>query len=625
MELLGALIGIRSLLFVKEEIKLEIDKLFLWSDSKCVLYWITTLTKGKKFVENRLREVRRSDVTYRFVPTAQNPADIGTRGMMPEQLRKCRIWWDGPPFLLLKEEDWPKTDIPKEPPAEIGEEFSTYSEYEMGIIDSVMTFSGNAVEVYDPKLFDTWKKLCKTIALTCRFIKKLKKFKGGLDASDVLAGENIIIRQTQSMNPPTNKEVKDLNIVYNNEGILVCQGRFDPNMCLPIYLPRQAYETILIVIDAHRRVMHMGLQATLCRIRETFWLPRGRAVVKRIIRRYCMICKRLNAKPYALPPMANLPKERITRESAFINVGLDFMGPIMIKVRTENERKKVWINLYTCMCTRATHLEVVSSLSAEAFLNALRRFIARKGKPVLIISDNAPQFKLVARLLDSVWPTDGWPDIENYLACEKIKWKNIPEFSPWFGGFYERLVGIVKKAFIAAVGRRILIMDDFITLVAEAEAVVNSRPLTYLYEKLEDCKVIRPADFINPGVKFGTPMLEENHDDIEFVPNENSRQKLLKFWRRSQQAPDKLWNIYYKEYIISLRERFEREHKAKRSIQNSAPKLGEVVLVEEHGAPRGEWRLAKILEIKGGNDNYIRVARVKMANGNVLTRPINQL
>ncbi|VDK58749.1 unnamed protein product, partial [Anisakis simplex] len=140
-------------------------------------------------------------------------------------------------------------------------------------------------------------------------------------------------------------------------------------------------------MQCHKIAGHSGMPQTLCKFRERFWTPHSRSTINRIIRRKCILCKKWNAKPFQLRSFPQLPAFRTMKTSAFQNVGLDYMGPLMMK-------EKRWISLFTCSATRAIHLKPAESLSAEEFLHCLRRFVTRSGTPECIISDNATNFTL---------------------------------------------------------------------------------------------------------------------------------------------------------------------------------------------------------------------------------------
>ena len=158
-----------------------------------------------------------------------------------------------------------------------------------------------------------------------------------------------------------------------------------------------------------------------------------------------------------MPPW---PCERVSRSDPFQFVGLDYLGPVF--VRGQIGLDKLWICLFTCLTVRAIHLECVTDLTGTQFLSCIRRFVSRRGKPDSIISDNAPQFKLTNTVLSKQW-RDVFVDKEvlSYVEAEGIKWNFTTALAPWQGGFYERLVGMVKRCLRKATGRNILLWNNW--------------------------------------------------------------------------------------------------------------------------------------------------------------------
>ena len=133
-------------------------------------------------------------------------------------------------------------------------------------------------------------------------------------------------------------------------------------------------------------------------------------------------------------------------------------------------------------------------------------------------------------------------------------------------------------------------------------------------------------DFLNPHAKSGTPEIDMDIHDPEFVPGaESSQDKLIKFWKKTQRVLDKFWLLWHTEYIRSLRERYKSTHSHKRNALTITPKPGEIVLVEEPNVPRAEWRLARVTKLVASKDNNIRVAKIKVSTGRELIRPISLL
>ena len=111
--------------------------------------------------------------------------------------------------------------------------------------------------------------------------------------------------------------------------------------------------------------------------------------------------------------MAGLPEKRLDASTAFANVGVDYFGPFIVKIERRNEKR--WCCLFTCLTMRAVHIEVVHKLDNDSCLNAIMRFIARRGKPSTIISVNATNFVEAEREFaqyDAAWNKEG---IEEHL------------------------------------------------------------------------------------------------------------------------------------------------------------------------------------------------------------------
>jgi len=319
-----------------------------------------------------------------------------------------------------------------------------------------------------------------------------------------------------------------------------------------------------------------------------------------------------------MPP---LPKERVSKSRPFQNIGLDYSGPLTIKIL--DRHKKIWICLFTCFVTRAIHLEIVSDLSTVTFLNCCRKFFARRGVPEKILSDNASQFKLSQKVFDSVWNNLVHDtSINSYFASNNINWSCITHYAPWEGGFYERLVGLVKICLRKSIGRKLLNYDDFSTLVTEVEGILNSRPLTYLSDDLTKINILRPIDFISPTVYLSLPIEENQESNYSHL---DSVQKVELYWKKSLQTLDHFWNLWYTEYLSCLRERTQLQHKHKRLEAKCEPVPDEIVLIKEDNNFRGFWKLGRIVELNEGKDGNIRSAEVKLPNNNILKKPINSL
>uniref|UniRef100_A0A914WDH2 DUF5641 domain-containing protein n=1 Tax=Plectus sambesii TaxID=2011161 RepID=A0A914WDH2_9BILA len=191
---------------------------------------------------------------------------------------------------------------------------------------------------------------------------------------------------------------------------------------------------------------------------------------------------------------------------------------------------------------------------------------------------------------------------------------------------YEQMVAMVKKAYHAAIGRKLLTIEQVSTLLPEIEAIVNCRPLTYIGEDTTAGNILRPIDFIIPHCQPGLPPLGEVEVEEEYKPDgPNSQDKLIKVWNKTLLTLDRFWTLWRSDYLTSLREQQQRFHLEPRSRARYAPQAGEVVLIRDDIVPCGLWRLGKVEEVTASNDDEIRVAKVKVANGHILRQAINHL
>lgn len=165
------------------------------------------------------------------------------------------------------------------------------------------------------------------------------------------------------------------------------------------------------------------------------------------------------------------------------------------------------------------------------------------------------------------------------------------------GGFYERLIGIVKRCLRKTIGKLCLTNEQLRTLLAETEAVVNSRPLVYVGDDINSNIILTPAHFLTLNPKTGIPdSNEEDTEDPEYLPNISSAEKLLQTWKKGQKHLDAFWKAWRDEYLLSLRERTAYRLKERRVKNSEEPQIGDVVLVKDD-FPRGSWKIGRLCEL----------------------------
>lgn len=195
----------------------------------------------------------------------------------------------------------------------------------------------------------------------------------------------------------------------------------------------------------------------------------------------------------------------------------------------------MWVCLCTCLVSCAIHLETIEDMTAELFLLAFRRFVSLQGTPTEVLSDNASQLMLAADVVFALWnkvlTCEG---VYSYSLREGIKWTFIVEVAPWMGGFYKRLVGLVKRALRKSIWESILSAVKLQTLLKEIEAVVNGRPLVYVGDDIRSDIPLCPSHFLTLNPKTGVPDFERDNRDEDYQPYKSSANRLIKLWKKGQ-------------------------------------------------------------------------------------------
>ena len=275
---------------------------------------------------------------------------------------------------------------------------------------------------------------------------------------------------------------------------------------------------------------------------------------------------------------------------------------------------------------RAVHLECAPGLSSANFLACLRRFVAHRGCPDQIVCDNAPQFKLARTTLERQWDYR----VTSFAASRNITWDFITEHAPWQGGFYERLIGLCKRALRKTINRRLLPLAELHTIIPEVEAALNSRPLTHVDEELDGGVTITPAHFLNAShtPQLSLPAASHLHttgDAQLYLPSTDPAEDLRRAWQDGMSTLDYFWIIWETDYLQLLRQQSISRRHHQHSTTDRTPKVGEVVIVKIEGQPRATWQLGRVTDVVRSHDNLVRSARVLMPNKRILTRPVNLL
>ena len=571
-----------------------------WLDSTVALHWLKGGGDYKQFVRNRVQKIiEKAYIHWRYVNTKENPADLGSRGGSVNE--STQLWLKGPEWLS-KEGSWP-SDITTTPTGE--------SRTELKPIKEIL-----AVAVVEDNLFDKllekhelWKTI-RIMAWIRRFIynvkrcNRKKKISGAITTEETVTILNFWILKTQNEGQNSPKFEEDrarLNLQENNEGVLECRGRIQGDF--PIYLPDTSLFSEKLVAETHKKTLHGGVGYTMAKIRDKYWIPRLRRLVKKVIHT-CNGCKRFQVKPLPNPPVGNLPKDRTMGEIPFQTIGVDYAGPI--KYRHKKSEKKAYILLYSCSLTRAVYLDLLPDLTTEEFIRSFKRLVARRGRPRKVYSDNGKTFVAASKWVKNVMKDE---ELQNWLARNEIKWQFNLSRAPWWGGQFERMVGLVKQAFYKTIGHGNLKWNELEEIIIDVETTLNSRPLCYVEDDIQ-LPLLTPNSML-----FGQPNLIPQRD-----PNAIEDRDLRKRAKYLRKCKDALWSRWSTEYIKSLRER----HNLKHDRKEMALKPGDVVMIKGEEKNRGVWRIGIIEKLIQGRDNVVRGVRLR-AGKSYLERPVQHL
>ena len=342
----------------------------------------------------------------------------------------------------------------------------------------------------------------------------------------------------------------------------------------------------------------------MSKVRDDYWVPTLRSLMKKVIGK-CYGCKRFYTTPIPAPPQGNLPKERTEGKIPFEVTGVDYAGPIYYKGNGGADRKS-YIVIYTCSLTRGVHLEILPDMSCEEFLMNLKRFIAASGRPKKIISDNDKTFVAAAKWIKKVVRNER---LQGYLSEHGVKWQFNLSKASWWGGLFERMVGIVKQALYKVVGSAKLTIKELQDVMLDIQLVLNNRPLSYCVDDGQ-LPVLTPNMMIFGKANY---LMELTHEDVE----ERDLRKRAKYLKKCKDA---LWQRWKREYMRALRERHNLTHNGK----GTDLRKGDVMLIKGDEKNRGLWKIGIVEQLIPGRDGVVRGVRLR-AGKSFMERPIQFL
>ncbi|XP_038107025.1 uncharacterized protein LOC119766508 [Culex quinquefasciatus] len=627
LELCGAVLVAQLFKVLREALDIPVDAYF-WTDSTCVLCWLGSIpTTWNVFVANRVSKIQNITEGFRWqhVPGLQNPADLISRGISPQDIVDNEFWWFGPDWLRLSPEHWPNAES-------TAEDENAETERRRSVTANIVSVVQEFNDLYFSK-FSSYPKLIRQTAVWLRLMKLLRtpssdRTSGFLTTAELKEAENVLIRRVQMESFA--EEIKALSarktvavkspLRWNNpyldqDNIIRVGGRLqhsdEPEDAKhPAVLPARHRFTRLILHYYHLGLLHAGPQLLLGTVRLRFWPLGGRSVARTIVHQ-CKTC--FKAKPTPVRQfMGDLPAVRVTVARPFSKTGVDYFGPVFVRPGPRRTAIKAYVCLFVCLCTKAVHLELVSDLSTERFLQALHRFTSRRGPVAEIWSDNGTNFvgarnrlhELFTLLRDKQHQEKVFKDCVN----NEIRWSFSPPSGPHFGGLWEAAVRSAKHHILRVIGDEPISIEDMNTLLVQVEGCLNSRPITPMSDDPNDLEPLTPAHFLVGSSLKALP-------DRDFI---NLPANRLNHYQQIQQKQQHFWYRWKREYLSQLQAR------TKRWRSPVQIEVGKLVVIVDDNLPPTRWKLARISEVHPGADGVVRVVTLKTAT-KLIKRPVEKI
>ncbi|KAJ8036637.1 hypothetical protein HOLleu_20672 [Holothuria leucospilota] len=614
LELQGAVLAARLSCTILEELTLKPVKVMFMIDSTIVLGWIQSNARGfKPFVSARVGEIQTvtDPSQWFYVPSEHNIADDVSRGISVEQLKGR--WECGPEFLHTPEEEWPLANRPNL--------LSVEAEGECERRNTQQVFMVKETQIINCENFSNWRRLLRVTAYVFRFVQNLKarcqksqepktQETRALDPSELKEAETFWIKDAQRLLHTRLKcgEFKTLSPFVENDLIRV-GGRaksdlISYDMGHPVLLPQKHHVSKLITQHYHSRG-HNGVACTAAKVREKYWILGVHRLAKTVKYR-CVTCKVLARKAES-QVMASLPKERLAPFTPpFFYTSCDYFGPLQVKVGRNKVTKHYGV-IFTCLNTRAVHLELSVDCSTMEFLQVIRRFFAIRGQPVQILSDNGTQFVGAEKELRLM--IQGWSDeqLKEFCAERQTEWKFTTPSAPHQNGCAESLVKSCKMAIRRAIGEQVLTVMELNTCLQEIANLVNQRPIGRIPTDPDDGRYLCPNDMLLGRASRDVPQgpFRETRNPrhrVEFV------QKIVdSFWRR--------WTRDVLPLLVPRR---------KWDVHRRNVRVDDIVMMVETNAVRGKWILGRVVQVYPGSDGKVRNLRVKTSTTE-FCRPVTKI
>lgn len=673
LEMQGVTLGVEILLDTYSELSgsvcvnpIKINELKLFTDSLISISWIKAhsikfekLNKLSVFVTNRLDKIARLceqiPITFEFCAGNQNPADAVTRPFSYNKLNKTCFYTGLSDSILdeMRQSDNIRVTVPN---PDLTRDFS--EDLCHTSVEEVSSFVG-----YDVNRSSSFSKVLNVTYYVFSYINKLKikiknknplKFNNTkIDTLEEIKDKAFcnVVKRDQILHfgdcvryfHSKSTRLKDipllvsqLNIFKDNCGILRVKSKFrrwkDGNLNLPILLSKSSILSTLIVREIHFKLAHAGYYPVLSELRTKFWIPCAFSFVKKIVK-MCISCKRLNARSIRL-------NENVFRDFRlepcnipFRDLYLDYIGPFYV-FDSNNVRVKKYLLIFTCLWSRAIHLEICTDLSLKNFLRGFQLQIFTHGTPSRIFSDLGTQIVAGARMI-----TDFLRDVETKIFLKENNMKT-PKFeqyykgASWLGGCVEYCVKMVKKTLFGLIKKLVLPEEDFSFIVRQVIHLCNRRPIAF-QETLRDSsnEYELPLPISPEILLYGRelvslnviPYLQDNIGNDDWTPD-RSDLSISKEYTKLLKARTYLSKIYNEEFLPNMMKLTTSEKGKYVPVNHTKLKQGDLILLKEPLQKRTNFPMGIVTKVVQNELNEVTSVEVKKgSNSEVVKRHVDSV
>ncbi|XP_058840681.1 uncharacterized protein LOC131696154 [Topomyia yanbarensis] len=467
LELCGALLSAELYGKIISSLRMAVDTYF-WTDSTIVISWLqATPSTWTTFVANRVSKIQHAtqNCTWRHISGHENPADILSRGCSAPELLTSMRWWNGPSWANSCTEKWPQQRLVNDAGGNIDLE-----RRKPPITAASTSVSSSFIDEYCSR-FSSYSRMIRVTTYLLRYIKNLqlqreKRITSWLTTDELKSAEYTLIRlvQQQCFSDEWKRLSKGEHVsgssrlrwfhplIPESDKVIRIGGRLGQS-CQSydfkhqILLPSSHALTRLLLLSYHHRLLHAAPQLMINTVRLRYWPLGGRNIARQIVHK-CITCVR--ARPKLIQQfMAELPASRVIASRPFSMVGVDFWGPVRIQPRHRRDAPlKAYVAVFVCFATKAVHLELVVDLSTSKFLQAFRRFVARRGLCSDVYSDNGRNFVGTANELRRFVQGKEYKDkFSGECNDHGIRWHFNPPKASHFGGLWEAAINSAQKHF----------------------------------------------------------------------------------------------------------------------------------------------------------------------------------